>query len=144
MYLRIFIFIFICLSVISNAGIAFTFGGCEEDCTKCHKMTIGEASDILKRFDGSLKINEVRMAPSKGLWEVIFETNKKRGIAYIDFSKENLILGNILKINTKQNLTQERIVELNKVDVSTIPLDDALVMGNKKAEKRVIVFDDPD
>ncbi len=33
---------------------------------------------------------------------------------------------------------------MNKVDVTQIPLDDALVMGDPKARFRAIVFDDPD
>jgi thiol:disulfide interchange protein DsbC len=50
----------------------------------------------------------------------------------------------LISIVDKKNLTQERLTELNKVDVSQIPLDDALVMGDQNARIRVIVFSDPD
>ncbi len=84
------------------------------------------------------------MSPSKGLWEIAIESKGRKGIAYLDFSKENLILGHIVKVKTKKNLTKERLSDLSRIDVSTIPLEDALVMGDENAENRVIIFDDPD
>jgi thiol:disulfide interchange protein DsbC len=50
----------------------------------------------------------------------------------------------LVSIGEKKNLTQERFIELNKVDISQIPLENALVMGDEKARIRVIVFTDPD
>jgi len=44
----------------------------------------------------------------------------------------------------KKNLTQERLEELRKIDVSQIPLNDALVLGDQKARIKVISFSDPD
>ena len=43
-----------------------------------------------------------------------------------------------------ENLTGVRYTDLNRVDVSMIPLDDAIVYGNPRAKHKVIVFDDPD
>jgi thiol:disulfide interchange protein DsbC len=63
---------------------------------------------------------------------------------YVDFPKKHFITGNLISIAGKKNLTQERLAELNKVNVSQIPLEDALVMGDPKAKIRIIVFDDPD
>ena len=60
-------------------------------------------------------------------------------IASIDCSKRYIILGDLLDTKDKRNLTQERLTEINKVDVSSIPLDDALVMGDKSAPHRLIV-----
>jgi thiol:disulfide interchange protein DsbC len=87
---------------------------------------------------------EVRPAQVKGLFEVVVEQKGQKGIIYIDSSKEHLISGSILDLKTKTNFTQERFNEINKVDVSKIPLDDALVMGEKYAKSPVIVFDDPE
>jgi thiol:disulfide interchange protein DsbC len=36
------------------------------------------------------------------------------------------------------------MIEINKVDFSSIPLDNALVIGNRKALHKVVVFSDPD
>ena len=77
-------------------------------------------------------------------WEVFSESGGKKGLFYVDFSKKYLMLGSMVSIKEKKNLTQERFTELNKIDVSQIPLEDALVMGDQKAKIRIIAFDDPD
>ena len=91
-----------------------------------------------------MKVLEVRPAQVKGLFEVAVESKGQKGILYVDSSKKYIISGSILDVKTKTNFTQERYSDINKVDVSKIPLDDALVMGDKDAKYRVIVFDDPD
>jgi hypothetical protein len=45
--------------------------------------------------------------------------------------------------NTK-NFPQEGLIEPNKIDLANISLEDALLMGDPKARRRVIVFTDPD
>jgi len=87
---------------------------------------------------------EIQLTPVKTFWEVAFESGGQKRLTYIDFSKKYLILGRLFSLEERRDLTQERMTELNKVDVSQIPLGDALVMGDEKAKIRVIVFDDPD
>jgi thiol:disulfide interchange protein DsbC len=123
---------------------SFSFGGCEPECQKCHTLNNDEAKELLKDLIPDLKVIEVRIAPAKGLWEIAVESKGKKGIAYVDFAKENVIIGQIVKIKTRENLTRERFEELNRIDFSQIPLDNALVMGNPEAEKKVVIFDDPD
>jgi len=53
-------------------------------------------------------------------------------------------MGQMVSITEKRNLTQERFTDYNKLDLSQIPLGDALVMGDPQAKYRVIAFDDPD
>ncbi|MDP2754294.1 MAG: DsbC family protein [Nitrospirota bacterium] len=98
----------------------------------------------MKDLIPNLKVLDIKTSPVKGIWEVDIEAGGKKGLLYVDFSKKYLISGAVVSIKDKENLTQERLTEINKVDVSKIPLDDALVMGNKDAKHRVIVFDDPD
>lgn len=115
-----------------------------EDCSKCHSMTKEEASTLLKDLATNLNILDIRTVPVKGMWEVDVEAGGKKGPVYIDFSKKYMISGSIISLKDKRNLTQERLTEINKVDVSQIPLDDALVMGDKGAKYKIIVFDDPE
>jgi thiol:disulfide interchange protein DsbC len=108
------------------------------------KLTNEDAQNVLKEAIPDVKIIDVRPAQIKGLWEIAIETKGQKRILYLDFSKNYAIIGSILDLKTKANLTQERYIKINKVDVSKIPLDDALMMGDKDAKYRVIVFDDPD
>ncbi len=114
------------------------------DCAKCHVLKVEDASAILKDVFPNAKVISVGQAPVKGLWEVYLQSGNAKGIIYIDYSKKNFFSGAIVDIKAKKNLTQERAMELNKIDVSKIPLDDAIVMGDKNAQYKVIVFDDPD
>jgi XTP/dITP diphosphohydrolase len=113
------------------------------DCKTCHKLTVSEAQQILSGGP-DLKVTNVLDSPLKGLWEVNFESQGRKGLVYIDYSKKFIIAGNIFSSSSKQNLTQERLSILNRVDPSKIDIKDALVLGKKGAKYKVIVFDDPD
>jgi len=143
-------FCVVTLILISFAGFfsAAVVSGTEQpanhDCTKCHKITNEEAASLLGDTLPDIKIIECRPIQVKGLWELTFEAKGQKAIAYVDFSKKYLFSGSLLDIKTKANLTQERFAEITKVDASKIPLEDALVMGEKDAKYRLIVFTDPD
>ncbi|MGC2064194.1 MAG: DsbC family protein [Thermodesulfovibrionales bacterium] len=132
------------LAVTAGYQNASAYAKGEQDCTKCHTMNADQAKDVLKEIIPDVKVIEVKNGPINGLWEVSMESGSKKGIMYIDYSKKNLIAGNILGIKTKTNYTQISFEKINKVDVSSIPLDNALIMGDKNAKNKVIVFSDPE
>lgn len=123
---------------------SFGFEARGQDCSKCHILSNSEANDLLKKIIPDAKILDIRLSPVRGFWEVYLEQTGRKGLVYIDFAKKHFFSGPLISIVEKKNLTQERLLELVKVDVSRIPLDDALVMGDRKARIRVIVFTDPD
>jgi len=114
-----------------------------EDCAKCHTLTKDEATAIVKDLNPGLSVLDIKSSPLKALWEITLATGGQKAIAYVDFSKRYLLMGEMLDIKEKKNLTRDRMAEINKVDVSTIPLDDAIVMGDKNAPHKIIVFTDP-
>jgi len=126
--------------------VSYSYGFSEkgQDCSKCHTLTKDEAATLLKDIGQGLKVLEILMSPIKGMWEVDVDAGGKKGLVYVDFSKKYLVSGSIISLKGKTNLTDDRFAELTKVDVSQIPLDDALVMGEKDAKYKVVVFDDPD
>jgi thiol:disulfide interchange protein DsbC len=123
---------------------AYSIETFDHDCLKCHQVTNEEVLNVLKGSFPDIKVLDVRPAHVKGLIEVTVESKGQKGILYVDSSRKYLISGSILDVKTKANFTQQRYNEITKVDISTIPLDDALVMGDKDAKYRVIVLDDPD
>jgi thiol:disulfide interchange protein DsbC len=133
--------LFICLLPMTNS-LGFETKG--QECSKCHILSNNEAKDLLKNIIPDVVILDIRLSSAKGFWEVYLESRGRKGLAYIDFLKKHFFSGTLISIVDKKNLTQERLTELNKVDVSQIPLDDALVMGDQNARIRVIVFSDPD
>jgi thiol:disulfide interchange protein DsbC len=99
---------------------------------------------LLKTFDPDVKVLNVKAGPVKYLWEIDIETKGRKIPVYIDLPKKNIFSGSLISIQGKKNLTLDSLSELNKVDVSKIPLKDALVLGDKNAKNRLIVFDDPE
>ena len=137
---------FVVISVIGFLLVRSTYSieTCDHNCTKCHKITNEEALNLLKEGITDVKVLEVGPAVVKGLWEIAIESRGQKGIAYVDFSKKYVVSGSILNLKTKTNLTGEKLYNLNKIDTSQIPLDNALLMGDKDASKKVIIFTDPE
>src|SRR5208283_1954450 len=122
-------------------------GGCESDCNRCHTLTYEDAFGILRKMNSNAKVVGIKISPVKGLWEVAVDDNGRNGLFYTDFSKKFMITGPIVELDNGSNISQQSIDQLQnnrKVDVSKIPLDNALVLGNYNAKNRVIVFTDPE
>jgi thiol:disulfide interchange protein DsbC len=129
----------------ASAAVAFQAEGCAGDkgcaqnCIECHKLTSEEADKLLKTERLQARVLDVRMSPVMGLWEVELERGGSSFIVFVDFAKKHVVEGKFLPV--------EQIGKpppLAKVDLTKIPLEDAVVMGDAKAENKVIVFDDPD
>jgi len=135
---------FLLLFCLLPSNPSFCFEGKGQDCSKCHTLSSDEAVDLLKGVIPDIRIINVKLSPSKGLWEVYLESGGRKGLIYVDFAKKHFFMGSLISIRERKNLTQERFTELNKVDVSQIPLNDALVLGDQKARIKVISFHDPD
>jgi thiol:disulfide interchange protein DsbC len=131
------------LLLASSPSHAFMKEGCGGgECTECHSLTREEAADLLT---GAVdNVLSVEPSPVGGLWVVDIEKGGKRWPVYIDFSKGFLISGQIIRLSSKENVTQSRYQRLNPVDVSSIPLENSIVIGDAKAKRRIIEFSDPD
>lgn len=133
------------LAFLMRYESAFAFAkGADQECIKCHTLNTEQAGEVIKAFAPDVKILNVLPGPIKGIWEVDFETGGKKNVAYLDYSKKILIVGNLIDTKTKTNYAKESYDQLNKIDVSQIPLDNALVMGSKDAKHKIVVFDDPE
>lgn len=150
-YLVIGLFVaLLCISVAMLPMKVSAFGGCEEDCMKCHSMSTQDAQQILTKLGAvGAKPIDVKLSPVKGLWEVIIEDKGTRGVMYVGFSKRHVVAGPVFEIDTGANKTQETFERVNRdlaryVDFSKIPLEKSLIIGEKDAKYRVVVFTDPD
>lgn len=123
--------------------LAFTADGCGAgSCSSCHSLDRKEAVTLL----GGLvdKVNKVEMAEVPGMWVVEVEKGPNKLPVYVDFSKKYVLSGNIIRLADRGDVTQEKLARMNKIDMSRIPLDDALLLGSKAAKTRVVVFTDPE
>ena len=115
--------------------------GAALDCAECHKLTKAEAGKIL----GKIADNVVDVAPGPfpGVWEVDVARNGKTYPLYLDYSLKYLFSGQFIRLADMANLTGSRYQDLNRVDVASIPVGDAVRVGSKTAKKTVIVLSDP-
>jgi thiol:disulfide interchange protein DsbC len=138
-----FLLTLICLLFVTHNAFAMSADGCGAgSCADCHSITMEETEQLL----GSMvdKINHVEFAEVPGMWVVEVEKGQQKLPVYIDFSKQYLITGNVLRLNDKKNLTRQRSARMNKIDIGKIPLEDALLLGKPTAKTKVIVFTDPE
>ncbi|MBI5675143.1 MAG: DsbC family protein [Nitrospirae bacterium] len=136
--------------MLSLNPVAYAFDkmgeGCSTDCNQCHKIKLEEAANILKNFT-ELKVLSVSEGPVRGMWEVQVETQGSRLPIYLHYSRKYFFTGNIIDIENKKvvsNLPEPAPASREKIDVSNIPLDDAIIIGKPSSVNKVIVFDDPD
>jgi len=141
---RKIVFLLAMMVLLVPASYTYAFSTTGQDCAKCHTLTKDEAVTLLKDLIPNLKVLDVVTSPMKGMWEVDVVANGKKGLVYVDFTKKYLISGSLVDIKEKKNVSQERLADISRVDVSTIPLGDAVVMGDKDAKYKIIVFSDPD
>jgi len=128
-----------------GSAYAFSTGGCDGDCRKCHSLTYQEAYGILTKTNAAkAKILSIQLSPVKSLWEVSIDDSGRRGIVYVDFSKKYIVAGSIIEVGNGTDKTRESYEKIRKVDFSKIPLENALILGNRHATKKVVVFTDPD
>lgn len=113
-----------------------------KECRECHTLTPGEAGKIFG--EAADNVVAVLPGPFPGIWEVDVRKGGKTYPLYLDYSGRYLFNGQVIRMSDRKNLTGLRYTDLNRVDVSSIPLEDAVVIGNRGAKKRVFVFDDPD
>jgi len=86
-------------------------------------------------------IDEVSPTPIAGLYEV----RSGRNVFYSDADGSHFLLGgHLIDAVAKKDLTKARMEELNRIDWSILPLDKAIVSGDKNAKLKLAIFTDPE
>lgn len=137
---------FTVIFVAATAALPFGAEGCGAgECIECHSLSKEQASQALAPLSANIEVDTVEMSEVPGLWNIIVKRPDGMKLPiFLDFSLSYIIQGEALKIASRENITKDMIVTLNRVDVSKITVDDAVVVGNPMAKNRIIVFDDPE
>lgn len=101
---------------------------------------VAEVEKRLKERYPSTQINEVRESVIAGLYEVVMGRN----IAYTDETGRYVLFGHIFDMQAQKDLTAERLEEINKIDVASLPLEDAIKIVKGDGSRKLYVFSDPD
>jgi len=141
----------LCASLFASfpvgSGVAW---GAEAGQVKKDCISLGEEGlrEILKKLNApDAEVLGITDSPIKGVCEVVVEIMGQTKIFYLDADKNYLIIGQLVEVSTMTNKTMEaihRIQDKKRIDIAKIPLTDILVLGEKDAAKKVVVFTDPD
>ncbi len=114
----------------------------------CDAISKADVQDILKKLNvSSASVIHIKKTPLPSICEAAVERGGQPAIFYFDLAKTHLIFGNLVDMKNMANLTEQSSTEIKdkkRLDTSKIPLDSALVLGDSKANKKVIIFTDPD
>ncbi len=118
-----------------------------KDCASCHSLTPQEATGLLKKIGAT--VTSVKLSPAPGLFELLVEVEGQKGIILMDYAKKHLIQGAVIDLEKlEQVFAHDRELlqpkQVSSVDVKTIPIQHAVVMGNPKGSIKLYVFTDPD
>ena len=97
-------------------------------------------SKLEKSFE-NIKFEKVIPAPQwPGMYEVVTESE----LAYTNADASILFAGQLVDTSTKENLSRQRWNDLNKVDVSSLPLENAIKTVKGDGSRTLFLFSDPD
>lgn len=95
--------------------------------------------NFAERLPALPKIDEVRPTAMPGLWEI----RNGAEVYYTDPTGTFFIEGQLNDIKNHRNLTEERVLQLSKIEFSSLPLKDAMVWKKGSGARKLAVFVDP-
>ncbi|MEO5677079.1 MAG: DsbC family protein [Usitatibacter sp.] len=93
----------------------------------------------LKKRVPEAPVDAVRKIPYGGLYEVTMGSE----IFYTDEKASFLVLGSIVDLRTKENITEARMRQVNRVNFADLPLDSAIKIVRGNGSRKVAIFEDP-
>ncbi len=94
---------------------------------------------LADRFKGA-PIKGVRASSMPGLFEAMIGDD----MIYFDAKVSHFIVGNLVDASNMTNLTEQRVAELNAIDVKQLPIENAIKFVRGKGERVMYVFTDVD
>lgn len=88
----------------------------------------------------NMEMSSISKTPYGGLYEVVVDGQA----AYTTADGKYLILGNVIDLQTKRNLTAARNTKLSEVKWGTLPLDKAIKEVRGNGSRKVAIFSDAD
>ncbi len=98
----------------------------------------GSREEIERSLPGSPRIESMRFDESIGMYEIFAHGQ----VFYISQNLKYLFVGNIIDLQSRKNVTAERVRELRRVDFSSLPREDAIRLSG--GNRAIAVFTDVD
>lgn len=100
-------------------------------------------ASIGNSFPGT-QIVSITNAPLQGLFEVVIDGDQGPVVVYADDQGQHILIGDLLNLASKRNLTRERMDKLLEVKWDSLPLKNAIKLVKGNGKRQFAVFSDPD
>ena len=125
-----------------SAANNVTDAGRPADAEISKKINANLASKMSKMLKGSeLNIQGVYTTPLQGIYEVVITGNQ---IIYTDENAAYVMIGNLIDLEHRKNLTEQRVSDMSKIDFKELPLEKAIKEVRGNGQRVMAVFSDPD
>lgn len=135
-------------SLIEVVDCCASGGSIQKEKNVCLAIPEGDLKGILTKLNiPDAKILSIDASPVKGLCEVVVDNMGRMGIFYLGSDKKYLIFGSLVELSDMSDKTRETIKKIQdkkRIDITKIPVSEALLLGESSASRKVIVFTDPD
>ena len=103
-----------------------------------------EIRQAIQTLAPGAKINQISQTGVKGVSEVTIEGDQGPMVVYADDKGQYLLVGEMLEVKSRRNLTKERMDKLTEVKWSSLPLNNAIKVVRGNGQRKLAVFSDPD
>lgn len=90
------------------------------------------------------KVTQIGKTGVKGMMEVTLDGDQGPLVVYADEQGQFLLIGDLLDVKNKRNLTRERMDKLTEVKWESLPLKNAIKVVRGNGQRKMAVFSDPD
>lgn len=103
-----------------------------------------EVRQAVQALAPEVKVVSVSGTPLPDLYEVVVDGPNGVAVVYASGKGDYVLVGELLDVKKRRNLTDERMERLNAVDFDSLPLSQAIKMVQGNGKRRLAVFSDPD
>lgn len=124
------------ITAVFAASLAMGLSACQAGDTEIRQAVQALAPDA--------KITQIDKTGVKGMMEVTINGDQGPMVVYADEKGQFLLVGDLLDVKNKRNLTRERMDKLTEVKWESLPLKDAIKVVRGNGQRKIAVFSDPD
>lgn len=90
------------------------------------------------------QVTSIDKSPVAGLYEVTLKGPRGPMVVYVTDQGSHILLGEMLDVDGRRNLTAERMDKLTAVDFDNLPFKQAIKVVKGNGKRKLAVFSDPD
>lgn len=103
-----------------------------------------EVRQAVQALAPAARIVSINRTPLADLYEVVVDGPRGPTLVYVSGKGDYLLVGELLDVKRRRNLTGERMERLSAVEFEKLPFQQAIKMVQGNGSRRMAVFSDPD